>query len=239
MTRNDGMLWTDRAWAVVQGCTKVSAGCRRCMAEQSMGHVWGWKKNGERPFPVTLRWECILGPLLTKKSYRILVAPQGDMFHEQVPYRFFKEVLIVMRDTPRHTYFLLTKRPSRMRDFLALAAAEGLWPLPNTNIGVSTENQECYDERMPILASIPVHELAYRYAVCEPLLGPIDLGVWGYYIGWLVYGQERAIERREWNRAWGDSLVVQCRGRYSIPYYRHRSFKPWKLQIVQQRQPQP
>jgi len=238
MRENNGMYWTELSWAVVQGCTKVSPGCFRCMAEQSIGSKWCWRKSGGKPFAVKLCWDRILGPRISRRGRRILVVPHGDMFHREVPFWFFRQVLIVMRDTPKHTYFLLTKRPSRMKAFLELAAAEGLWPLPNTNIGVSAENQEWYDKRMPILASIPVHELAYRYVVCEPLLGPINLGVWGYYLGWLVYGQERSSDRREWDRAWGDDLVKQCKEVYHIPYYRHRSFKQWKLQIVQQKQPQ-
>jgi protein gp37 len=231
---NEGMLWTDRSWPVVQGCTKISPGCLRCMAEQSLGHVWGWKKNGHKePFAVTLQPKFLGSPLRTRKPYRIFIAPTGDMFHEEVPYWFFRLVLIVTWLTPHHTYFLLTKRPAKMKRFLEQAAREGLWPLPNVNVGVSAENQKWYDKRMSILITIPVHDLAYRFVDCEPLLGPIDLGVYGHHIGWLIYGQERAVGRRAWDRAWGDSLVAQCRALH-IPFYRHRSEKPEKLNIINQ-----
>jgi protein gp37 len=234
MIANHGMLWTDRTWPVVQGCTKVSPGCARCMAEQSLGHCRGWKKNGERPFAVVLRWDLLTSPSRAKKPYRVLVAPQGDLFHKDVPHEFLIKVLIKMRHcSSGHTYFLLTKRPERMREFFARATRAGFWPLPNVNIGVSAENQEWYDRRMPVLIDIPIHDLAYRYVVCEPLLGPIDLGIYGHHIGWLVYGQERASFRRPMDREWGDSLVRQCRELH-IPFYRHRSIKPWKLQMVQQ-----
>jgi protein gp37 len=46
------------------------------------------------------------------------------------------------------------------------------WPLPNVWLGVSTENQEAADERIPDLLDTPA---AIRFLSCEPLLGPITL----------------------------------------------------------------
>jgi protein gp37 len=44
------------------------------------------------------------------------------------------------------------------------------WPLPNVWLGVSTENQETADERIPLLLEVPA---AVRFISAEPLLGPI------------------------------------------------------------------
>lgn len=46
------------------------------------------------------------------------------------------------------------------------------WPLPNVWLGVSAENQETADERIPILLDTPA---AVRFVSAEPLLGSIDL----------------------------------------------------------------
>jgi protein gp37 len=202
------------------------------MAEQSLGHC------REEEFSVVVLWDYYMlsAPLRAKKPWRILVAPQGDLFHEEVPFWFFVKVAAVMKKTPHHTYFLLTKRPVRMKEYLERCMPLGLWPLPNVNIGVSTENQEFYDKRMPVFVTIPVADLAYRYVACEPLLGPITLGVYGHYIGWLVYGPERATSSRPMKREWGDALVRECMEELYIPFYRHRSHKPWKLQTVRQQQ---
>jgi len=60
-----------------------------------------------------------------------------------------------------------------------------LWPLPNLWLGVSVENQETADERIPILLDTPA---AHRLISCEPLLGVLNLrnylalfkcGAWG------------------------------------------------------------
>jgi protein gp37 len=46
------------------------------------------------------------------------------------------------------------------------------WPLPNVWLGVSVEDQQRADERVPRLLQTPA---AVRFLSCEPLLGPIDL----------------------------------------------------------------
>ena len=45
------------------------------------------------------------------------------------------------------------------------------WPLPNVWIGVSCENQETADERIPLLLQCPA---AVHWVSAEPLLGPIN-----------------------------------------------------------------
>ena len=50
--------------------------------------------------------------------------------------------------------------------------SRGGWPLPNVQLGVSTEDQERAEERIPYLLETPA---AVRFIRAEPLLGPIDL----------------------------------------------------------------
>jgi hypothetical protein len=47
-----------------------------------------------------------------------------------------------------------------------------IWPLPNVWLGVSVEDQQRADERIPDLLETSA---AVRFLSCEPLLGPIDL----------------------------------------------------------------
>lgn len=46
------------------------------------------------------------------------------------------------------------------------------WPLPNVWLGVSVEDQQRADERIPLLLQTPA---AVRFISAEPLLGPVDL----------------------------------------------------------------
>ena len=50
------------------------------------------------------------------------------------------------------------------------------WPLPNVHLGVSAEDQQRADERIPHLLQCPA---AVRFVSAEPLLGPIDFRGWG------------------------------------------------------------
>jgi protein gp37 len=49
------------------------------------------------------------------------------------------------------------------------------WPLPGVWLGVSVENQQWADIRIPILLDTPA---AVRWVSAEPLLGPLDLSPW-------------------------------------------------------------
>src|SRR5436853_6092201 len=81
--------------------------------------------------------------------------------------------------TPRLDWLLLTKRPDYMQRWLHAyrddyIVGKGLvqWPLPNVWLGVSVEDQQRADERIPHLLHTPA---AVRFLSCEPLLGPIDI----------------------------------------------------------------
>lgn len=51
----------------------------------------------------------------------------------------------------------------------------GQWPIPNVWLGVSVENQQAADERIPDLLATPA---AIRWLSCEPLVAPVDVRKW-------------------------------------------------------------
>lgn len=82
-------------------------------------------------------------------------------------------------------------RSTLVRAGLGVAAAKldrpgvDAWPLPNVWIGVSTEDQQRADERIPHLLQIPA---AVRFLSCEPLLGRVEItkhGIDGIRRRWL------------------------------------------------------
>ncbi len=134
-------------------------------------------------------------PLRWKKPRKIFVNSMSDLFHVDVPDAYIDKVFAVMALCYWHTFQVLTKRPERMRDYLANAGrAKAIdmemhqisntrfvnyigfgWlqlPLPNVWLGVSVENQATADERIPALLGTPA---AIRWLSMEPLLGPVDL----------------------------------------------------------------
>ena len=107
----------------------------------------------------------------------------------------------------------------------------GYWPLPNVWLGVSCEDQQRADERIPWLLEAPA---AVRFVSAEPLLGPLNLTPWlgnavsryvegggsapaseGYAvrpgIWWVVVGGESGPKSRPFDLAWARSIRDQCR----------------------------
>jgi len=158
--------WATDVWNPVTGCSKVSQGCKNCYAETMAKRFWG-----DRPFTeVRLHPERLGDPLNWKKPRRIFVNSMSDLFHPNVPFDFMLGVISMTTRAPQHTYIILTKRPGRMIDFFEWL---GLGVLPqNIWLGVSVENQETANERIPLLLQTPA---AVRFLSCEPLLGPVDI----------------------------------------------------------------
>jgi protein gp37 len=117
-------------WNIVTGCSVVSPGCTNCYAmklagtrlrnhpsrqgltiQTKAGPVW----NGETRF--NEQW--LTQPLRWKKPHGIFVAAHGDLFAEGVTDEQLDRIFAVMALTPQHIYYVLTKRPERMRQYLA------------------------------------------------------------------------------------------------------------------------
>ena len=99
------------------------------------------------------------------------------------------------------------------------AIAQG-WPPKNTWWGVSVEDQQRADERIPILLQVPA---ALRFLSCEPLLGPINLDLNQEYpdedgcyqdarhgLHWTIIGGESGPGARPCDVDWIRSIVRQC-----------------------------
>jgi protein gp37 len=125
-------------------------------------------------FGVTTHADTLGQPLRWTRPRRIFVNSMSDLFHESVPSAFIAAVFDVMARCPQHTFQILTKRHARMRALGRTAVFGEHWPLPNVWLGVSVEDQRWADIRIPALLDTPA---AVRFLSCEPLLGPVDLGL--------------------------------------------------------------
>jgi protein gp37 len=126
-------------------------------------------------------------PLHWRTPRKIFVNSMSDLFHETVRDTFIADVFAVMAMAPQHTFQILTKRADRMKDWMDTGAGwmtaalnfrdrelGGFaypWPLPNVWMGVSVENQEYADKRIPLLLQTPA---AVRFVSYEPALGPVN-----------------------------------------------------------------
>jgi protein gp37 len=180
--------WADATWNPITGCTKISPGCQNCYAERMAKRLAGrCGYPADEPFKVTLHPDRLDQPLKWKKPRTVLVSFMGDLFHEDAPDKYIIDCLSIMAEAWQHTFIILTKRPARMKDIIAhetvandvwLQTSRGVnaepspWPLPNIWLGVTAENQEQADKRIPILLQIPA---VVRFVSVEPMLGPVDL----------------------------------------------------------------
>jgi protein gp37 len=190
---------------VSQGCKLCYAKTIHDMRHAA--HLAGKKVAPQyaEPFErVQLMPDRLTWPLSLRQPSRIFVNSVSDLFHENVPDEFIDRVFAVMALASRHTFQVLTKRPERMLEYVNAKFSHRLdpwttklasalsdvaiakkmawpltlsWPLPNVWLGVSVENQEAADERIPLLLQTPA---AIRFLSCEPLLGPLSLRALGY-----------------------------------------------------------
>ena len=226
--------WTDRVWNPVTGCTKVSPGCKHCYAETIADRFWatqyphipiltGPRAGEEQPRKFTDVWthdERLLEPLSWRKPSKVFVNSMSDLFHEDVPYEFIMRIWGTMHDTPRHSYQILTKRAGRMAAVVPRLVDGGFGVLPNVWLGVSVEDQQRADERIPLLLQTPA---AVRFISAEPLLGLVDIYQYlgggrnpigpaygGKGLDWVIVGGESGPKSRPFDVAWARLIVQQC-----------------------------
>lgn len=246
--------WAEAVWNPISGCTKVSLGCKNCYAERmakrlaAMG-VRGYyeheivNSNGHWTGNIVQIQEAMELPLSWKNPRRIFVNSMSDLFHENVPFETITEIFSVMQKASRHTFLVLTKRAQRMYDW-ATSFYLGNPALPNIWMGVSVEDQQRANERIPWLLDTPA---AVRFVSCEPLLGEVKLynipygnqgwkmnaleGIhWNYLdyqhgcakLNWVICGGESGPGARPMQLDWARSLRDQCQ-EAGVPFL----FKQW------------
>lgn len=255
-------------WNPIVGCTKVSPGCDNCYAERMAFRIANMqlKNHGKNGYHYTevskltsIGWtgetrlinEALRKPLAWREPRMIFVCSMSDLFHESVPFEWIDEVFIKVSVThPKHLFIILTKRPQRMAEYFnrpeskILTSFKGK-PLQNFWIGVTAENQEQANKRIPILLQIPA---AKRFVSIEPMLGPVKLnsliredgsnawvddcltgfkahGAGGWYankLDWVICGGESGPKARPMHPDWVRSLRDQCASA-NVPFF----FKQW------------
>lgn len=224
MSDKTGIGWTEATWNPVTGCSKVSQGCKNCYALRDWPRLANNPKTiyfGRQFTDVAIHKERLQQPLRWTKPRLIFVNSMSDLFHESVPDEFIDQVFAVMALSEKHIFQVLTKRPERMCQYLNnpnrrhLIGDFGIlkWPLPNVWLGVSVEDQQTADQRIPILLETPA---AVRWVSAEPLLEPVDLGDAVNHLDWLVIGGESGKDARPFDGEWAASLLDQCEGKVPV-----------------------
>ncbi len=229
--KNSNIEWTHHTFNPWRGCTKVSPGCQNCYAEalskRNPATLGVWGDSGTRVLASEAYWKEPLKWDREAKAAgerrRVFCASLADVFEDRPEMRLWRERLwALIRRCPDLDWLLLTKRPEGFKTMLPWSKAgsavehEGVvWP--HVWLGVSVEDQQRADERIPHLLSTPA---AVRFLSCEPLLGPVDLkfkGPWdppGYCraerINWVIVGGESGPQARPCGVEWMRGVLRQC-----------------------------
>jgi protein gp37 len=197
--------WTDATWNPVTGCTKVSEGCANCYAERLAERFRGIKGHPyEQGFDLRLWPERLAQPLRWKSPRRIFVNSMSDLFHHAIPREFLVRVFQVMETADWHTYQVLTKRSSLMRDFVneryqRTSAPSHIW------LGVSVEDPAALTR----VRHLQETAARVRFISAEPLLGPLgELDLMG--IHWVIVGGESGPDFRPMEAEWARAIRDQC-----------------------------
>lgn len=251
MGETTSIAWCDHTFSPWVGCTKVSPGCAHCYAEaldRRTGHArWGKDAKRERTsadyWKQPLKWNRKAAEAGVRR--RVFCGSLCDVFDAQVPDVWRVELFDVIRRTPWLDWQLLTKRPENIGRLVTAAIdafpcapdaamttvdellqpwVEGHAPA-NVWLGVSVENQEQADKRIPLLLQ---QEAAVRFLSMEPLLGPVDLSAffggpyvalpgdrvepnYNFGIHWVIVGGESGPQARPFDLAWARSIRDQCK----------------------------
>lgn len=230
MSNNTKIEWADCTINPFVGCTKCSPGCDNCYAEKiamrmvhnpQVAHLYegtadkdGWTGqilfNGGQ-FNKVAGW---------KKPRRIFVGSMTDCFHENMREDCLFHILDKIRQYPKHTFIMLTKRPQIMQSMIDTYTHElkemgGVYCIPNLWLGVTVCNQQEANEKIPVLLDTPATK---RFVSVEPMLGAVDLLTDFCYgtlfplaaLDWVICGGETGQKARPMDLDWARSLRDQC-----------------------------
>jgi protein gp37 len=259
-----------QTWNPIVGCSKISTGCEHCYAERMAIRLSNMAQPGtaayrdviEGGFDRPAHWNgktslvesALEKPLTWKKPRAIFVNSMGDLFHENTPDEWIASIWGIMAVCPQHLFIVLTKRAERMERWFKDEnercierlgdGCGGLRTLPNVWIGVTAENQEQADKRIPHLFSIPA---AKRFVSVEPMVEAVQIGMRGTCtmcvsfncelhgssellekcpatkkLDWVICGGESGPGARAMSPEWARGLRDQCQAA-GVPFF----FKQW------------
>ena len=213
--------WADEVFNPVTGCSKISEGCLNCYAERHCKRMKTIlpKKYGQG-FEVALHPDA-LEKKIAGKGKVVFVCSMSDLFHSDIPLGFIGQVFKYIRENDQHFFLILTKRPSNALSFLK--QSRGFIMPKNLGFGVSVENQDAANYRIPLLMEIPS---TMRFLSVEPMIGPVEIGHFLYSvknsIDWVICGGESGPSARPLHPEWARRLKNQCEHSHT-PFF----FKQW------------
>jgi protein gp37 len=242
---------------VSPGCTNCYA---ETLSHRNPSVLGEWGDKGTRVVAAEsywrqpLKWERDAAYDLERQNAgarrtRVFCASLADVFEDRPDLQLPRARLFgLIEQTPHLDWLLLTKRPENIEPILMEIQANGgkyepdpwalagAWiidgnPPANVWLGVSVEDQQYADERIPLLLRLPA---AVHFLSVEPLLGRVDLTIPvpemnveafpcdTHDLDWVIVGGESGANAKPMHRQWARDLRDQC-VTAGVPFF----FKQW------------
>jgi protein gp37 len=238
MGANSKIAWCDHTYNPWYGCPddgKRSPACDNCYAR-----AWAKRFNfcdfdREIKRASDKTFYAPLNDKIYKPGDKVFVCSLSDFFHPAVPNSLMVETWMVIASRPDLIWIFLTKRPGDISEETNWSGGsnKNLW------LGVTCENQEQADRRIPALLKIPA---AVQFVSIEPMLGEIDIRRYllssydkaahepqmiGYKcttdkLNWVILGGESGPGARPIHSDWVRKVRDDCQ-EFPTPFF----FKQW------------
>lgn len=201
-------------WNPWHGCVKISEGCQNCYMyyldrtrDKKGSDIYMTKSAFRYPLQKDRQ-----GNFKVKSGEMLRVCMTSDFFLQQAD-AWRTQAWSIIRRRPDVVFYLLTKRPQRVRECLPEDWGEG-WE--NVFFNVSCENQRRADERIPLLLGLP---FKHKGIMCAPLIGEVSVNKYlaSGQIEQVVCGGENYDGSRPCRYEWVYKLSRECRD-YNVTF---------------------
>ena len=145
MAENSKIEWTDHTFNPWIGCTALSRACDHCYAEAWVQRFGGDFSERRRTTPANWRLPVKWNREAEASGIRrkVFCASLADVFDNQVPEAWRRDLWDLIAATPRLDWLLLTKRPQNIAKMLPFAwFGSYASKFPNVWLGTTVESQE-------------------------------------------------------------------------------------------------
>ena len=194
-------------WNPWHGCVKCSEGCQHCymyfldrLRDKNGADIYKTKAGFTYPIQ-----KDRAGRYKIQSGELIRVCMTSDFFLEEAD-AWRADAWRMMRRRSDVRFFLLTKRPERVRECLPPDWGDG-WE--NIFFNVTCENQKRADERIPLLLELP---FKHKGIMCAPFIGAVSIEKYlaGGQIEQVICGGENYEGARPCNFDWVKALRREC-----------------------------
>jgi protein gp37 len=234
MAEKSAISWCRSTFNPWIGCTKVGPGCDHCYAAVStpartFGIKWGpgepRKRTSIHNWNQPLKWNRLApdSEFAGRKGFwPVFCASLADVFDNEVPDEWRRDLFALIDATPNLEWLLVTKR---IGNVLKMIPAGWVCDVPkNVRLIITVVNQEEADRDIPKLLALNCKNgISY-----EPALGPVYFGNWLYLgrwdstgkelpkggIDWIIVGGESdqgGESARPFDVAWARDTIKQCK----------------------------